>query len=54
MACAVLTMYTVDARYPGADIEEEEVELALDLASDVLTAVRGVVGADAPPGPGSA
>lgn len=54
MACAVLAMYAVDARYPGADIEEEEVEPALDLASEVLTAVRGIVGANAPPGPGRA
>lgn len=54
MACAVLSMYAVDARYPGAAIEEEEVGPALDLASEVLRAVRRVVGADAPPRPGSA
>ena len=54
MACAVLSMYAVEARYAGADIEEEDVEPALDLASEVLRAVHRIVDADAPPGPGSA
>jgi HEPN domain-containing protein len=44
IACAVLSMYAVDARYPGADVEEEEVGPALDFAAQVLATVRRLVG----------
>ena len=40
-------MYAVDARYPGAEVEEEEVGPALDLAAEVLAMVRQLIAEDA-------
>lgn len=42
-ACAVLTMYSVDSRYPGAHIEAEEVQPAIAYAEDVIRTVQAIL-----------
>ncbi|MCL4520875.1 MAG: HEPN domain-containing protein [Firmicutes bacterium] len=48
IACAVLSMYAVDSRYPGAVVEEEEVGPALAFSEEVMKTVRRVIEAKQP------
>ncbi len=41
-ACAVLTMYAVDARYPGAQIDGEEVLPAIQFADRVIETIKAI------------
>ena len=43
-ACSVLTLYAVDARYPGLDVEEEEIEPALVQAETMVNMVADLMG----------